>query len=289
LSQFKRLKLITKSVEEIDMGSLRFVIILVTILSLVGCDFESFQAESDSLGNSLAVPDRIEPDDEGGEDEEEIEEPTLPLAPRFAIDLSQPVTERLLVAAKAEDVTTIIRYYDHPNETIRGKTIRAHELDLIKEHDLQLAVVFQHNNNKLSSFTSARGTSDADRCLELAEQINQPEESAIYFGVDGGWGNRESEFNQILSYFEKASPLIRDGGYRIGVYGSGLICRRLVALDLVDHCWLANAKAWPEYQNLFESEEWTMVQSLPTPFAGHEVDFNTINPMIIDFGQFKIP
>lgn len=240
---------------------LRYIIFLSLITS--GCDFQSFEPAMENLQGSLETPD-VEP--ETPESDESLEEePTLPLGPRFAIDLSQPVTERLLVEAKEEGVTTIIRYYDHENETIRGKTIRMHELDLIKEHDLQLAVVFQHNNNRLTSFTADRGLRDADRSLALASLINQPRNSAIYFGVDGPWGTRPGEFDGIQTYFENASPRIRRQGYLIGVYGSGLVCRRLVALELVDYCWLSNARAWPEYQQLFDSEEWTMVQSLPEP------------------------
>jgi hypothetical protein len=208
--------------------------------------------------------------------------------PYRAVDLARPVNRALLTALKAMNVTTIIRYYDHANETLPQKTIRAHELALIDSFGMDLAVVFQHHNNRLTSFTPERGQKDAQRSLELAAAIKQPRESVIYFGVDGGFGQGAGEYQKIKNYFIAAAPIIRAAGYRIGAYGSGLNCRRLTADLLADLCWLANARGWPEYDRFLNSGRWTLQQGLPQEIAGFDVDVNLINPLFKDFGQFTI-
>lgn len=202
-----------------------------------------------------------------------------------AVDLSRPVNQTFLNAVKALGVSTIIRYYDHPNETIRGKTLRRRERDLILKNGLKIAVVFQHNNNQLSSFTEERGKADAQRSLALAAENLQPLDSAIYFGVDGSWGS-SAELERIKLYVGTASTVIRQAGLRMGVYGSGRVCMMVLIQNLADHCWLANAKGWPDYNLFFKSNQWMLRQFLPEKIGDFEVDFNDINPEVSDFGQF---
>lgn len=111
------------------------------------------------------------------------------------MDFSKPVNrmaigkERTpaLKALKDRGVHTVIRYYDHPEETIACKTLLADEVDaILATKGMSVAVVFQHNNDDPETFLDGgRGTRDAKRALELAEANGQPYQSAIYFGVDG--------------------------------------------------------------------------------------------------------
>src|SRR6516225_11988059 len=104
-----------------------------------------------------------------------------------AVDLSAPVDLSFLNQMKANGINTIIRYYDHEDETLPGKTLRKAERDLIMMNGLKLAVVFQHHNDQFVSFTPWRGSQDAERSLALAIENSQQPGSAIYFGVDGPW------------------------------------------------------------------------------------------------------
>src|SRR5947199_8530993 len=88
---------------------------------------------------------------------------------------------------------------------------------------LKVGVVFQHRNNKFASFTALRGRQDAERSLILAAENSQPIGSAIYFGVDGPW-NAPYELATIMAYFQEANAPPAGGGYRVGVYASGLVC-----------------------------------------------------------------
>ncbi|HEY8279393.1 MAG TPA: glycoside hydrolase domain-containing protein [Bdellovibrionota bacterium] len=203
-----------------------------------------------------------------------------------AVDLSMPVDQKFLDAMKTLKVNTVIRYYDHTNETLPGKTLRAAEVDLLARNGFDLMVVFQHNNNSIASFTPARGTSDANRSLQLAAQFRQTQGSAIYFGVDGSWSS-STDLAKVKTYFENASPLVRGGGFKVGAYGSGFICTELLKSGLVDYCWLANAKGWPGYSSFYATNKWTMVQKVPQDCGGKNVDFNVVNPQIPDLGQFR--
>ena len=50
-----------------------------------------------------------------------------------AVDLSAPVDQAFLNQMQASGINTIIRYYDHEDETLPGKTLRKIERDLILE------------------------------------------------------------------------------------------------------------------------------------------------------------
>ena len=253
-------------------------------------------------------------------------------------------------------VDTIIRYYDHPDETLPCKTLVPQETNAILANGFNIAVVFQHNNDDPMTFLAGRrGLDDAERALELAGANGQPEGTVIYFGVDGvdealkganyqyaknkgaplsaaqikemtarmGAGNFrkhaafyeaylefQAEFfpgapgktkpDAILPYlglyFEDIRQIFDDygGAYRIGGYGSGLVCDYMLANGHVEVCWLAQSRGWPGYDAFHASGRWALSQQLVTSCAGWKrgsggivsLDFNTVNPNQPDFGQW---
>lgn len=203
-----------------------------------------------------------------------------------AVDMATPVDQRFLDAMKQLKVNTVIRYYDWVNETIRGKTVKQNEVDLLARNGFDLMVVFQHNNNNIASFTAARGTTDANRSVQLASSIKQEKGSAIYFGVDGSWSSA-TQITAIKAYFQKAGPIVRGAGFKIGAYGSGKTCTELLNSGLADYCWLANATGWTGYSTFKATNRWTMVQTLPKNCGGKNVDFNTVNTAMRDIGSWR--
>ena len=211
-------------------------------------------------------------------------------SPAVAADLASHVDEAFLKRMRSVGVKTIFRYYDHQDETLPGKTLHRAESDLILKYGFSLGVVFQHWNDRFTSFTVERGRVDAVRSLILARENGQPENSAIYFGVDGGWASN-TEVAAIKGYFRAASPLVADGGFRVGVYGSGRICKEIIGAGLASICWLANATGWPAYRSYYSSNAWSLAQQPPVDCGGKQVDFNIGNPAIrnpdmMDYGQF---
>src|SRR5262245_36381485 len=225
-----------------------------------------------------------------------------------ALDASRQLSEEFLRKVKDIGIGTIIRCYDWRDETLPGKTLTQRELGLIAKLDMSVAVIFQHNNDCLCTFmTKGRGRRDAQRALELAKTFSQPAGSAVYFGVDGvdaqflallaatdlpSGEPQAKKFVQkyVRSYFGEVASAMKSSGYKIGAYGSGLVCSYLLDEKLVQFCWLANATSWPGYQAFEASKRWVLKQHLPTPKAdcfGVEVDLNSGNGSADDFGQWK--
>jgi hypothetical protein len=200
-----------------------------------------------------------------------------------AVDLSAPVDQGFLDQMKANGISTILRYYDHEDETLPGKTLRRAERDLIVLNGFKLGVVFQHRNDQLASFTAVRGRRDAERALYLAKENSQLRGSAIYFGVDGPW-QAAFELSSIIAYFGEIKALLGGAGYRTGVYGSGLVCSTLLSSGLAQLCWLGAPATWPGFHEYYPTREWKLAQLPTTVCGGRSVDFNLANGA--DYGQF---
>ena len=157
------------------------------------------------------------------------------------------------------------------------------------EAGFHLIVVFQHWGQRISTFRDhTRGKADAVRALTLAHDVGQPVGSAIYFAVDGPWSSRE-DLSDIRRYFNDVRRTVAMKGnlYRVGVYGSGLVCEMILDAGLADYCWLANARAWPNYDTYRASGRWVMRQLNPGKCGDREVDFNFVPENAAYFGQFR--
>ena len=114
-----------------------------------------------------------------------------------AVNLSAPVTQSFLDQIKAIGIKTIIRYYDHEDETLPGKTLRRGERDAILMNGLKMGVVFQHRNNKFASFTALRGRQDAERSLVARRGELSTERQCHIFRR--GWGVEQRPMNWPIS------------------------------------------------------------------------------------------
>jgi Rv2525c-like, glycoside hydrolase-like domain len=202
-----------------------------------------------------------------------------------AVDLSAPVDQSFLDTMRGIGIKTVIRYYDHEDETLPGKTLRAAERNLILTNGFQTAVVFQHHNNRFASFTALRGQQDAERSLLLAQENLQPKGSAIYFGVDGPW-QAAYELANVAAYFRELKARLAGLSYRIGVYGSGLVCNMLLSTGLAELCWLGAPTSWPDYHAYYQTRKWGLAQLRTSQCGGRSVDFNLANDSVADYGQF---
>jgi hypothetical protein len=186
-----------------------------------------------------------------------------------AVDLSAPVSQGFLdnmraIGIKTSSGITTMRM------KLCGKTLRRSERDLILTNGFKTAVVFQHHNDQFTSFTAWRSQ---DRTIVRARQENsQPRGSTIYFGVDGPW----KELTNIMAYFTEVYARLARSGYRVGVYGSGLVQRPLTS-GLAESCWLAAPTRWPEYHAYYQTRKWGLAQLRPTQCGGRSVDFNLVS------------
>ncbi len=95
-------------------------------------------------------------------------------------------------------------------------------------------------------------------------------------------------------YFREVNRVLKaDGRYRVGGYGSGLVCEYLLDKKLAQFCWLAMSTGWPRSKEFLASGRWNLVQQLTTfcsnwQFNGKETarfDFSRVNAG--DLGQWN--
>ena len=209
-----------------------------------------------------------------------------------AIDVAQNVAA-YASQIKAAGFETVIRYYNHRNsQNLPTKRLEKDEADTLSDAGLSLAVVFQQRGGKdgnLSDLDRASGQHDAQRALELAETIGQPEGSAIYFAIDHDFW-KPSDLNKIKPYFEEARKAL-DTHYRVGIYGSGTQARMMRDAGFVDLIWLAAAKGWSGTRDMLETDQWALFQKWPPENFDHgafSYDSNTVSSAWPDYGQFRL-
>jgi hypothetical protein len=95
-------------------------------------------------------------------------------------------------------------------------------------------------------------------------------------------------------YFREVNRVLKaDGRYRIGVYGSGMVCSHVRGKNLAEFCWLAMSTGWPGTKEYFAGGKWNLVQQHSTfcknwQFNGRETarfDFNRMKGG--DIGQWS--
>ena len=118
------------------------------------------------------------------------------------IDTPWNVTSKL-ACLKSSGVKTIIRYYNFSNSrSLPEKCLQLDEAQHICAQGMSIVVVFQQRQNKAEDFSREKGLSSGRRAYSYArDSIGQPENSAIYFGVD--FDADDSEFvSNILPFFQ---------------------------------------------------------------------------------------
>lgn len=206
-----------------------------------------------------------------------------------AVDLSQYCTQKFLDAMKYLGVKTALRYFDWPGSpTLPQKIPTTAELALIKKNGLQFCGVFQHSNNRIASFTAARGEHDAGVAIDLAKKWGQPRGGGIYFGVDFDPSLAEIK-GPVSDYANEFSRAIRRANYRVGAYGSGLTLETLAAAGLIDLTWLSMSTGFRRSKEYAASGKWNLKQVKNRVCGGLDCDFNYVNPAKPDFGQWTLP
>jgi hypothetical protein len=178
---------------------------------------------------------------------------------------------------------TAIRYYSR----LSWKRLSQQEAITLGRNGIKLCIVYQNRQNQTGDFSFANGEAAAGDANDYAQNvIYQPTGSAIYFAVD--FDANETQIRQnVVPYFQAIQQGLA-GRYRVGVYGSGRVCRILSGESLADLTWLAQARAWGEYQDWLDAGRWHLKQNMPGEVAGLPSDIDETNPAFPDFGAFLL-
>lgn len=223
-----------------------------------------------------------------------LDRDTVPDTLDAANACSQP-NHRFLEKLTSSGVDTVLRYFsDQNNAGLNCKNVTRRERDLLHDHGLALAIVYQFEGRGRNRYTGARASADALFCLDRARIIGQPEGSAIYFGVDSDVGLNTDQ--GVLDYFRTVRAVF-DGRFKIGIYAAGARCDLIRSAELADYFWVPEAPAWAGTRAFMNSGEWTMYQNKTnidksglTRDLGQvlHIDTDIVNPLWGDsIGAFK--
>jgi hypothetical protein len=174
----------------------------------------------------------------------------------------------LAARLNAAKIDFVCRYYSRNP----AKNLSAGEATALGAAGIRLVSVWEAAGDLLASFGPAQGARDAADALKLAAAIGQPPGSAIYFAVDFDATAAEIA-HEIGGYFAAIRTALA-GRYKVGVYGSGLVCATLRDAGQAEYLWLACAGGWAGTSGF---TGWHIHQSLPSdPWnLGFEVDPDT--------------
>ena len=144
---------------------------------------------------------------------------------------------------KSKGVTFVFRYYSKTT-TQDEKRITLTEAEALNSQGILLAMVYEDGPTVIGYFQTGRGTKDAKAALQYAASLGQPQGSAIYFAVDEDFTSSQIT-SRILPYFQEIQAEFAAQGtpYRIGVYGSGLVCKRIKPA-VATYSWVAESTEW---------------------------------------------
>jgi kumamolisin len=197
-----------------------------------------------------------------------------------AIDASVNVTA-YLPYLKSIGVKAVGRYYS----IYQSKVLTKKEAQLISQAGLSIFVVYE-DGAAPSDFDTDHGAFAAQHALQCAAIVGQPHGSAIYFAADF-----ESDEGQVealvVPYFQAIQTVFKDAGspYKIGAYGDGLACAKLLDTQLCDYAWLSCSSSFPGTKAFYASKRWNIAQHPPTSLGGLSADPNEVNG---DFGAFTV-
>jgi hypothetical protein len=139
--------------------------------------------------------------------------------------------------------------------------------------------------------TEKEAALDVSAAIKQALSVGQPKGSAIYFGVDYNYSDKDAE--KVVRYFTIVSNELKSHGYLLGVYGNGATITLLTSTKhksgqfkgapLVDYAWLNSARNQGGSLELYSSGHWDLLQTswdkkLPAGELGAiEIDTNIQN------------
>lgn len=211
------------------------------------------------------------------------------------IDASKNLTRSAKQVADA-GVTTVIRFYTRLENLDHGPyqnaALSKAELNALEDQRIAVATVFQYFSGG-SGRTFQEPTKkiyDVRDAVKNADNMKQPEGSAIYFGADFDLasGDREKNILAIKQYFQYAQKEVAKSGRKIGVYGCGKTCEILAEEQWDMYYWLSASVAYWRTAEFYNSGNWHLFQTktdLARPYG--EIDTNVLNPKFTSFGQWR--
>ena len=140
-----------------------------------------------------------------------------------------------------------------------GCCLKEGEKGYYSQNGIKIVSIYQNDGTKYEYFTEKHAKIDALCALISAKFLGQPENTAIYFGVD--YDASASNLPRIQNYFQIIKNKINNR-YKLGVYGNGLVCNKIKQeLGLAEYSWLSRSSSHIEYETYDTPEKYNIKQS----------------------------
>ena len=193
---------------------------------------------------------------------------------------------------KQRGYDTVGRYYARPGN--EWKTIKLPEAVALARAGISIVAIYQDRQNQAVDFDLSKGRFAGTTAYNYAAGvIFQTAGSAIYFGVDYDASEGEVRDN-IIPFFQGVKEAFEQAAgahaplFRIGVYGSGLVCRLLRDGGHVELTFLSQSTGHREHRAFLNSMNWNLSQSAETTLCGMDGDPDDTNPTKPDTGSFLL-
>jgi hypothetical protein len=211
------------------------------------------------------------------------------------VDASKSLTMSAKQIANA-GITTVIRFYTRLENFDHGPyqnaVLSKAELNALEDQRIAIATVFQYfsGGSGRTFHEATKKIYDVRDAVKSADNMKQPEGSAIYFGADFNLtiGDREQNILAVKQYFQHAQKEVAKSGRKIGVYGCGKTCEVLAEEKWNMYYWISASVSYWRTAEFYNSGNWHLFQTktdLARPYG--EIDTNILNPRFTSFGQWR--
>ena len=246
------------------------------------------------------------------------------------IDTPDNAAERI-AELRAKNVKTIGRYYARkfqsalPQKIMVAETNRINgvlEPKILTDNGFSILSAYQYKSATPEKFLNglpdtgsraAEAKADAKAALEQARKAQQPEGTAIYFGLDFNLTEFKYEANgrlirdrrgdpvrnteiidACLDYFRMIKAAVGQH-YTLGVYGNGFTNRLLRRENLITYSWISASRSYDQTSAFYSDGQWHLFQNQVDRRwfevgnrcpSGLDVDTDVQNPNMTDIGSW---
>lgn len=165
--------------------------------------------------------------------------------PKTAFDCAYHLTYETAKELYAAGYRVAGRYLTSPYKSSQSwkHAVTIEEIKNICKAGLQLVLFFQegiHNSKETEYFSEEHGKIDGEKILTAIQNLQgyTPKGTVIFVTIDDD-KVAEKQIKAVIAYMKSVSEIVTNAGYKMGVYGSILICNKIREAGFADFSYVA--------------------------------------------------
>ena len=156
--------------------------------------------------------------------------------PGIASDMATQLNAGHCAALYSNGYRTVGRYL-----SVLGKRYKALELDTIFNAGLKTFPIMQEANTSAGDFSFEAGRNHGDQALRRLRQLGFKPGNTVFFAVDFD-PNDDTITSNVIPYFQGIKQRMDFSlkKYKVGIYGTRNVCRRVIEAGLADEAFIAS-------------------------------------------------